>query len=76
VIADDGSPNAHALAKVKASEDDRVVKWGALFGVMALTTNQPYFASVIATGTALWELCAYVRLLFATAPNQLPMRSP
>jgi hypothetical protein len=32
--------------------ENRVVKWGSLFGVMALTSNQPYFSTVIATGMA------------------------
>jgi hypothetical protein len=31
-------------------KDESEVKWGALLGVVALTTNQPYFSSVIATG--------------------------
>jgi hypothetical protein len=31
-------------------QEESEVKWGALLGVVALTTNQPYFATVVATG--------------------------
>jgi hypothetical protein len=31
-------------------KEESEVKWGGLLGVVALTTNQPYFSSAIATG--------------------------
>jgi hypothetical protein len=47
----------HAFGQVLAGMDgdmatsERDIKRGELFGVMALTTNQPYFHTVVATGT-------------------------
>jgi hypothetical protein len=35
-------------------QEESEVKWGALLGVVALTTNQTYFSTVVATGE--WEL--------------------
>jgi hypothetical protein len=40
---------AQASSEVRLKEESEV-KWGGLLGVVALTTNQPYFSSVIATG--------------------------
>jgi hypothetical protein len=34
-------------------QEESEVKWGALLGVVALTTNQPYFSTVVATGELL-----------------------
>jgi hypothetical protein len=31
-------------------QEESEIKWGALLGVVALTTNQPYFFTVVATG--------------------------
>jgi hypothetical protein len=31
-------------------QEESEIKWGGLLGVVALTTNQPYFSSAIATG--------------------------
>jgi hypothetical protein len=31
-------------------QEESELKWGALLGVVALTTNQPYFSTVVATG--------------------------
>jgi hypothetical protein len=31
-------------------QEEIEVKWGELLGVVALTTNQPYFFTVVATG--------------------------
>jgi hypothetical protein len=31
-------------------QEEIEVKWGELLGVVALTTNQPYFSTVVATG--------------------------
>jgi hypothetical protein len=40
-------------------QEESEIKWGALLGVVALTTNQPYFATVVATGDRKrpWVLC-------------------
>jgi hypothetical protein len=42
-------------------QEESEVKWGALLGVVALTTNQPYFATVVATGDRKRPWVLYVR---------------
>lgn len=44
--ADPEDPNA----QLQSGQAESELKWGALLGVVALTTNTPYFNTVVATG--------------------------
>ena len=40
--------------------EDRILKWGSMFGVLALATSQPYFKTAIATGVYYYVCIIYI----------------
>lgn len=40
--------------------EDRVLKWGSMFGVLTLATDQPYFKTAIATGMYYYVCIIYI----------------
>jgi CRP-like cAMP-binding protein len=55
--ASNGQHGGGNSAAAASALEGRELQRGDLFGVMALTTNQPYFSTVIAIGTAAPSLC-------------------